>query len=111
MSDTLINYEEALERVGGDQQFLGELLQEMVKQVDSSIPELEKAIAGSDFENLKKLAHGLKGASANLDVTRMVGLFKAMEESSRDQDTEAAQELLSKVKAAQEDLRDFVETL
>ena len=75
MSEKLLDYKEALQRLGDDEQFLNELLVELIYQVDENVGKIKEAIKNEDYDNLKSLAHSLKGASANLNVTRMAAHF------------------------------------
>ncbi len=79
MAEELINYPEALERLGGDEEFLLELLQELLVQVDENLPSIKNAVSDHQFDDLKALSHSLKGASANLNVTRMAAHFYELE--------------------------------
>lgn len=111
MEIDLINYESALERLGGDKEFLSELLTEMINQVDQQFDELDEAVKNSDFNTIHSAAHGLKGASANLDLTRFVHLFRILEEQGSNGKLEGAEALLEEVKKSKEELSAFVETL
>jgi CheY-like chemotaxis protein len=56
-----------LERVtGGDSQFQRELLQVFVQDCQNLLPQLRQAVAAGNAEDLRKIAHRLKGASANV---------------------------------------------
>lgn len=56
-----------LERVtGGDSQFQRELLQVFVQDCQNQLPRLRQAVAAGNAEDLRKIAHRLKGASANV---------------------------------------------
>ncbi len=107
----LIDYEGALERLGDDPEFLEELLGEMIIQLDSDLPNLEMAIANEDFDALHRLAHGLKGASANLNLTRFTFLFKELEQQGKVQQLDGANELYSQVKDSIGELREYVRNL
>ncbi|PIK91652.1 histidine kinase [Synechococcus sp. 65AY6Li] len=56
-----------LDRVtGGDRQFQRELLQVFVQDCQNQLPHLRQAVTKGDPEELRKVAHRLKGASANV---------------------------------------------
>ncbi|PIK97598.1 response regulator [Synechococcus sp. 63AY4M1] len=56
-----------LERAtGGDSQFQRELLQVFVQDCQNLLPRLRQAVAAGNAEDLRKIAHRLKGASANV---------------------------------------------
>lgn len=108
MQAQLIDYEGALDRLGGDEEFLSELLNEMVEQLKSELSALNSAIQNQDFKTLHQKAHGLKGASANLDITRLFELFKALEEKAIGQNLEGAEQLMQQISASTEELEQFV---
>ena len=63
-----VDIEKAIEQVMGDKDFLKELLQLFVKNLPEQIEELKTALAGGDAQELSRIAHTLKGSSANLRV-------------------------------------------
>ncbi len=77
MSTEVINIEEALERIGGEKEFLFELLHEFAQQIEEMMPSLEEAIRNSDYDNIKLIAHSLRGAAGNLSIN---GMYKALSE-------------------------------
>lgn len=111
MGTELINYESALDRLGGDTDFLNELLDEMLGQIDSDMEKLKEAVENADFKNVQRIAHGLKGASANLDITRLFHLFKKLEELAGNGTVEGAHVLISEIQAGTDELRTFVANL
>ena len=111
MDIELINYEGALDRLGGDREFLAELLEEMIKQVDMQFQALNEAVEKLDYKKLHQTAHGLKGASANLDITRLFHLFKELEKQGADENIHGAQEILENIASSKKELRTFVDTL
>jgi len=44
MSEKLLDYREALERLGGDEEFLKELLDELISQIDENIESLKETV-------------------------------------------------------------------
>lgn len=111
MEDKLIDYEGALDRLGGDAEFLAELLGEMTIQVDSQFEILKEAVQNHDYKKLHNTAHGLKGASANLDITRLYHLFQELEEEGHYQKLVNAETILDKIEQSNKELRSFVENL
>ncbi len=108
METELINYESALDRLGGDTDFLNELLGEMLGQIDSDMVLLKEAVEVSDFKSMQRLAHGLKGASANLDITRLFHLFRELEECAEKENIDTANSLLPKINSSTDELRTYV---
>lgn len=108
MSEKLLDFDEALERLGGDAEFLTELLEELLYQVDQNYEEIKRAIDERNFDDLKTLSHSLKGASANLNVTRMATHFLKLEDLGNSKRLDGAEELLSKVAVDRDELQIFL---
>ena len=108
MTQQLFDYKQALERLGGDEEFLNELLEELVTQVDESLVSLKQAIVSKDYQNLKNLSHSLKGASANLNVSRMASHFLELEDLGLENKTDGATDLLNLVAKDRNELKQFL---
>ncbi len=111
MNTAVMDYQSALERIGGDNEFLVELLDEMMLQLDDGIETIKKAIAESDFETLKRTAHGLKGAAANLEINHLAELFKELEMLGGQGTSEGADRLLRSIAQGRDDLEKFLSTI
>ncbi len=109
MSAKLIDYQEALDRLGGDEEFLTELLHELLIQIDQNFSEMKQAIENKNYEELKSLSHSLKGASANLNVTRLANHFLTLEDLGSSKSVEGASELLSLVGQDRNELEIFLD--
>ena len=108
MTEPLINYNEALDRLGGDKDFLNELLHELVEQVEQNLNFLKKAIEQQDFQNIKTLSHSLKGASANLNVNRLATHFLKLENLGHINKLDGAEDLLEMVGTDCQELQSFL---
>jgi len=104
----LMNYDEAIERLGGDEEFLVELLEELLNQLNTNLSEIKEAIENRDYRNLKLIAHSLKGASANLNVTRMAEHFLRLENLGAEGSVEGADELYHQVKIDRDELAELL---
>ena len=62
-SPKLLNKQEALRRVGGDEELLEELFSLFVEDVREKITELENAVGTGAFKETALLAHSIKGAA------------------------------------------------
>lgn len=111
MQEALIDWEGALDRLGGDKEFLIELLHELVSQINHEFDNLKKAVAGSDFDTVKKIAHGLKGAAANLNTDRLAKLFSEMEIMSNAQNFSDVNGILAEIVQNTEELKNTLNTL
>ena len=105
----LIDFEVALERLGDDEEFLMEMLDELILQLGETIQNLEEAIHKSDFQNVRSLAHGMKGATSNLGADRIADYLLEMEKKGADQALDGSEELLEKIKTTFEEMKIEVE--
>ncbi len=90
MENKIIDWETAIERLGGDRDFLIELLNELVEQIDQTMPELKQAIENANYSEVRSLAHGLKGAAANLGADKISAKFYEMELMGKEERLENA---------------------
>lgn len=75
-----------------------EFFTEYMEFLPEAIEELETAIGQNDFEELKKIAHKLKGSSANLRIEILTQLSLELEEQASKGDNKACVELLTEIK-------------
>lgn len=69
-----------MERVtGGDRQFQRELLQVFVQDCQDQLPRLRQAVAAGNTEDLRKVAHRLKGASSNVGANAFCQAARELE--------------------------------
>ena len=109
MSANIINMDEALERIGGDKEFLYDMLNEFVRQVDEKLPALGKAVNEKDFDNIKIIAHSLRGAAVNLSINDMHRALSDIEALIPPQDIDKMAVILKEINGMQADLRFFLE--
>ncbi|HGY57199.1 MAG TPA: Hpt domain-containing protein [Caldithrix abyssi] len=111
MQEKLIDFEMAMERLGGDKEFLVELLEELIQQVDESLPDIKQAVQTKSFTELRSLAHGLKGASANLNADRMASALKQLENMGLEGSVDGAEEYIEIVEVANNKLREYLQNI
>ncbi|MCR4396272.1 MAG: Hpt domain-containing protein [Candidatus Saccharicenans sp.] len=103
-----INREEVLERIGGDEAFLKELLNIYNEEFNAKYQELEKAIQDKNFQNIREAGHYLKGAAANLSLPGLREASWKMEQAGQAQDLEAARQALRSLKNEYQRLREYL---
>ncbi|MEJ2544382.1 MAG: Hpt domain-containing protein [Calditrichaceae bacterium] len=111
MEDKIIDLEVALERLGGDKEFLLELFDELNDQMDPTISDLKTAIETADYDQLRSVAHGMKGASSNLGADKISSYFKELEEMGRNKSADGAKEIIGKIKQAHIEILDILKTI
>lgn len=76
MPQDIVNWEEALNQVGGDREFLDEVMQDLLSEADAAEKEIGDAIKDRDYAVVMRAAHRIKGSASYLfcDVLRNVSL-------------------------------------
>lgn len=111
MNERIIDLEVALERLGGDREFLLELFDELNDQMGPTLNNIESALESADYDQLRHVAHGMKGASSNLGADKISVYFKQLEQMGLDKSVDGAKEILVKIKQAHTELLDVLKTI
>lgn len=85
MNQPIQNWEEALERVGGDQEFLLELLGDFSHLLPEYFPALQEAASNQNSLQLKETAHTLKGAVRNLSLHSLSEVVIELEQIGKEE--------------------------
>lgn len=93
-----IDMDSVLERVGGDEAFLQELIDIYIDDFMEKYAQLEQAIAQGDFENIKEIGHSLKGSSGNLSLNGLHETAYGIELSGKEYNLEQAKLLFARLK-------------
>ncbi len=109
MSENVLNMDEALERIGGDKEFLFELLNEFISQMERDLPALSKAVEAGDFENIGLIAHSLRGAAGNLSVTTIYRALSEIESLVNEKRNDKMAPILEEVYTQESELRRFLQ--
>ena len=107
--DNPINYREVLERIGGDTEFLEDLLKIFFLEFEEKKAQIEDALEGADFSLIQELGHSLKGASANLSLPSLRRDASALEIAGREKNIDRARQLLNSLIAECRALHDFLD--
>jgi HPt (histidine-containing phosphotransfer) domain-containing protein len=81
-SDSVMDVAQALERMEGDRELLAELAHLFTDEWPKSAVEIEAGLKAGDTTLLERLAHGLKGAAANVGAERLSTAALEMEKMS-----------------------------
>ncbi len=82
--------ESVLERLGGDKELLGEVVELFLAEVPEILTQLKKSLEAEDWKSAAKLAHTLKGSSSNVGAEKFAHLALILETESKEQDIEGA---------------------
>jgi HPt (histidine-containing phosphotransfer) domain-containing protein len=78
----VLSRDEALERLEGDVELWGEIRDIWLEDVGNLINGVDKALDTRNADGLRRAAHALKGASANVGATRVAGMARMIELSA-----------------------------
>ncbi len=93
----------------GDPDFFWNLMEEFFEDAVIRLDELSEAVASNDSARLRRVAHTLKGTSANLGACRMAELCHEMEKRIESGALEAAIGLVNELKIALQSTRHALE--
>ena len=102
-----IDLHSALERIGGDESLLHELIEIYIEDFLEKHDLLKQAIEHGDFNTIKEIGHSLKGSSGNLSLTNLHETFYQIEMSGREEDIERARYFFHVLNKEFQKLRDF----
>lgn len=101
--------QEALDRVGGEAEFLDELLALYEKEFRSQTARLKKALTAGNFESVREIGHGLKGTSANLSLPGLRDAALAVEMAGKAGSAAAARKALEALEREHRRFREFLD--
>jgi HPt (histidine-containing phosphotransfer) domain-containing protein len=105
------NLQGLMERLGGDQDFLQELLLMFREEVRVNLEKSHAAIAIGDYEQLARTAHTMKGMLRNLSMDAAGETAAALETASRESRECESNEQLQKLEKELEGILPEVEAL
>ena len=100
--------QEVLDRIGGEADFLEELLELYEEEYRSKIAKMKKALAGNKFQTVAELGHGLKGSSANLSLPGLREAALAVETAGKAKNAAAARKGLEALEREHRRLREYL---
>lgn len=103
-----IDIPSALERIGGDESFLFDLVNIYVEDFIKKFERLTDAVEEEDFETIKEVGHNLKGSSANLSLPLLQEISFQIETAGRDRDLDKARKKLMLLEQAFQRLQSFL---
>ena len=86
--------------VGGDAEFLDELIQTFLEESPGQAAELRAAVAGGDATTARRVAHTLKSNAATFGIVNLEGPSRAIEERAAEGSLDGLDDLLQTVDAA-----------
>jgi HPt (histidine-containing phosphotransfer) domain-containing protein len=94
-----------LDRLMGDEELAEEILGEFIEGLSTELRKLEAAIEKGDGEVIRRIAHTLKGASANVGAVALSNVAQAIEKAGARADFVSAKTTLPGLEQAAEQLQ------
>jgi two-component system, sensor histidine kinase and response regulator len=94
------NPDQTLERLGGDEELLHEVMEIFLEEVPKHLAGLRKAITQQDAETVERIAHSLQGELGYLGIAELLHGARELEEKGRTSDFQDALTLLPPFEAA-----------
>ncbi len=107
----VIDWDEALARMDGDEVVLGELLRLFLQDSGHMMERLEEARTSGDAKRIERAAHGLKGASATISARGVAPLAREVEALARDGELVKAIDRMEDLRVEMQRLRRALEAL
>ena len=95
----------ALPRFYNDMDFFREMCGDLVAHLPDRLSQMEAALQSNDGNTLYRLAHNLKGVSANFNAGPLTSLAAQLEALGKVEDISPAAKLLEKIKVESERLQ------
>jgi two-component system sensor histidine kinase/response regulator len=96
------------ELVGDDAEFQRELIETFIASGDATLAQIVDALKINDLATVRKSAHSLKGASANIRAQALSAAAKELESHAAGENAGACLEQLQPLRAQYERTRDFL---
>ncbi len=97
-SDGLVDWNAALNAVGGHREVLDSVIEAVQDEVPGLLEQLEVAIAQSDFPVVRRAAHTIKGTMRTFEVTSILELAQELEDMGFQESLNNPDQLFSKLR-------------
>ena len=109
MGEVIFDYEVVMERVQEDKELLLELLDLFLEDFKEKREALTGYVQNKDFENIRGVAHSLKGASGNISAKALREVLLQLEEKGKSETIDGVEELLVELDKESEALNTHLE--
>ena len=111
MSKEVLDVEELKERVQNDIELMFELFEIFIEDYGPKRITLEESLKGDDFEEVRNIAHSLKGASGNISAKELNKVLLEFEEMGSKNNSTGFEALLIQLDTAYSSLTARIEEL
>lgn len=109
MSEEILDLKELLDRVQDDKELILELFEIFMEDYTKKREQLTGAFTSENFENIRSIAHSLKGASGNISAKALREAFLKLEEVGKANSLEGHEDLLKLIDEQYEALTGRIE--
>ncbi len=95
VSDREFDRSEMLDRMGGDEELLQEIVSLFLDEYSTMLAELRQAVSGADPQRIERSAHALKGALLNMSAVPAAELAQQLESMGNRGELQPAAPLLA----------------
>ncbi len=95
--DIPMNYKKALAEFDGNEEFLMELVNDLLEEVKPQIETIRQAISDNEHETVMREAHSIKGGASNLAADDLSGVAFELEKAGKAGVSEGNKDLLTKL--------------
>ena len=88
LPENFISWDDSVARVGGEEDFLIELLNDLKVMVKDNVEKIQKYINENNYKEIRELAHSMKGASGNLGLSTMYDTTLNLENNAKEEHIE-----------------------
>lgn len=107
----VLDVKELVDRIGGDEEFALELLQEFRASLDQEVLELKATLDGGNPQAVSEKSHALKGSALNLSAKAFASVAKIMEHAGKDGDLATATGQYPQLLSETERLKEAIDSL
>jgi len=80
-TSTKFDHLKLFQKVGGDKELYIQIIHSLLNEIPNYLNELELAISNLNFKPIKKIAHTIKGTTANVFITDLVSISNELEQT------------------------------
>ncbi len=111
MSDNIFDLQEFMERVQNDKGLLLELLDIFTEDYKTKRQLLSEAIDKQDYEQVRSIAHSLKGATGNISAKVLRETFNQIENMAKAENLEGIDRILVVLDSQYEELKSRIDAV
>ena len=101
--------DELLARCAGQEAICRTVLEKFIEQMQADLPQLTEAVGRGETETAARLAHRIKGASANIAASELRAAAAKLESAASTQETDTVRAMLSELQSEWQQFQVLIE--